>query len=1311
MSIIWDFWLFQPLLSSKQVLKLLLMCGLVFVIYTYLFATPPYGDPNQPYDRLPGTWKTYHVKWLKPLSEGRLKVLFIIPFSSSREVVELAQRLDLDYTVIMNAGRSSWARGGGGGGGAAPTTLMGVEADAVLEEIASQRLNLLFRYDVIVIGKVSWEVIPKKYRTLILKHVERGTGLTYVSPNRLKHVTDGDKEYAKEHGLKTNENELYNKLFRIDENPEVAKMITKALPFDLIPLKRLNTPQEFASLKKIQLYLNGTHKQVPVCITTSHNGKGRVLALQYFDIDLNVRLKNPTRLTPDVEYSQTMYDYFYALLARCVRWSSGYDPILIASIAVNAPENDLKATSDASVDTLRYEIKTPQCVIDRKDLPQSKIMFTISIIDGETQDLQLNYQIRDMEQHIVLRERVNLHVGENSPVTKTISIPMFVRGNYLVDLRICDSEQKVIDFISKSIRVESVLQVKTVNTEKDRYLPGDTIKGKVGFSIPLNDSQQAEIRVRDTWKRIVFKVPVILNFNRFGGDFQLQVEQPLAAIWDILCFITDADGDIDSAGSWVGIPKIGHDNFILNMTFSDGPDTGRWKGAMAGERLRRFGVNSWLSPILYQVGVPGERFERSNLRNLYYADHIGQTGNHEARNGPWDKEFSESCMSELSRIYRYTADTGNLPDNKTFPYKFDSGGWILDADHIRKQIKRKFIPSGKFSSPLYILTGESYLSGEMGAKENSCFSPLCTSRFQQWCKKEYSNDLKSLNTEWNTDFAYWDQVRGILMMDAVKKDQLPRWVDFRYFMRSKVWTQFFIDYTDMIRRFVPGARTGRIGHMQYDYSLFRKHMTSSKIYQAQDSNPELHTMVEPELLTSFSNDNSIMIGSSGLINWNPQYKSKTTRTRFPWKMLFMGFRGYDMERNLTGSRLGGESWMTPCMSDRMPFFQEMSDQVMFLQKGIASLMFTAKPYRSKIAIVWSPRNHFISRLDPFQENGFTGSWLYNVEVEFGAPHDCLALMKSIRIRGKIVAPEDLIDGVLEKEKYRALFLPYSKGMSLKEADAIRTFVEKGGLLIADNTPGTYTEHGRRLEEPRLSDLFPVMDEKHVISCGKGHAAYLNGEMNGYMARMEKGDYTGSDAIALLLEECAGITTPVELIHEDGAPRRDTIMPVYKKGTAMYFGLLRHELSKDDTSTLVSFGKKYHAWNVRKQSYLGFVDRIMINLDHQPRFYALFPINPSQMEIFPESQTINQGKRLTVTGKVLFGSKVSATIKLGQVVNFRVYEPGGEELEWFRDNIVFEGADFQFILPISYSEKPGIYSIVVEHTVTGMKARTAFKVKK
>jgi hypothetical protein len=74
-----------------------------------------------------------------------------------------------------------------------------------------------------------------------------------------------------------------------------------------------------------------------------------------------------------------------------------------------------------------------------------------------------------------------------------------------------------------------------------------------------------------------------------------------------------------------------------------------------------------------------------------------------------------------------------------------------------------------------------------------------------------------------------------------------------------------------------------------------------------------------------------------------------------------------------------------------------------------------------------------------------------------------------------------------------------------------TVIMNVGLLIADNTPGIYTEHGRKLEKSRLSDLFPSMDKKSVTAFGKGQVVYLNGEMNGYMARMEKGDYTGSDA--------------------------------------------------------------------------------------------------------------------------------------------------------------------------------------------------------
>jgi hypothetical protein len=248
-------------------------------------ASLPNGHPNQPYDRLPGTWETYHTKWARPLAGGPLRVLFIVPYSNSREVIELAQRLDIEYTVIMIAGRSVWKHGSfipesASGDG---TPLHGEEAD-ILDQIAAQRLALENRYDSIVIGKISWEVIPADLRQLILKHVARGTGLVYVSPNRFK---EGEGSIDEVDG----EDRKYTALFHSDEDPEVGKRITGSLPFDFIPLKVLGALDEFATFSDIPVkdYRGGgaVMVQVPVCITTSHHDRGRVLALNYFDDKLS----------------------------------------------------------------------------------------------------------------------------------------------------------------------------------------------------------------------------------------------------------------------------------------------------------------------------------------------------------------------------------------------------------------------------------------------------------------------------------------------------------------------------------------------------------------------------------------------------------------------------------------------------------------------------------------------------------------------------------------------------------------------------------------------------------------------------------------------------------------------------------------------------------------------------------------------------------------------------------------------------------------------------------------------------------------
>ena len=68
-------------------------------------------------------------------------------YSNSREVVELAQRLDNEYTVIMTAGRSVWKNGSfisesASGEG---TPLHGEEVD-ILDQMAAERLALENRF-------------------------------------------------------------------------------------------------------------------------------------------------------------------------------------------------------------------------------------------------------------------------------------------------------------------------------------------------------------------------------------------------------------------------------------------------------------------------------------------------------------------------------------------------------------------------------------------------------------------------------------------------------------------------------------------------------------------------------------------------------------------------------------------------------------------------------------------------------------------------------------------------------------------------------------------------------------------------------------------------------------------------------------------------------------------------------------------------------------------------------------------------------------------------------------------------------------
>jgi len=835
------------------------------------------------------------------------------------------------------------------------------------------------------------------------------------------------------------------------------------------------------------------------------------------------------------------------------------------------------------------------------------------------------------------------------------------------------------------------------------------IRGEVTFNQTLADGQTATVMAIDTWGRVVKRGEVRTNKDKTGGEFSMPVELPLSRLWDVVCEVSDSNGAIDSAKTWVGLPDWNFKEYLCSEWLGPVPSLD-YKGRSLTASKRRFGQNAGVSHLIYGEVDKFELFERSGISNIFYAAHLGQRDADPTFGGRADmnKEFSGSCLSEFSRMARCIADTGKFPDPKEYPYNSDGKwGWMNAKWFNQNNVERNYLSSAKFGSPFYILNSENTLCGEIIGRENTCFCPLCTSKFQEWCKKAYGDDIKKLNEEWGSDLKNFDEVRGILLKDAVEKKQLPHWVDFRYFMRSKVFTQFHIDWTDMIRRYAPQAKTAMGACSNFDFTRLRTDMTCNSAAAAGDMGN-----VQMELQQSFSGDTSYILGEGNTLRWDPEFQTPTANARYPWKYLFLGCQGLKIGTEGLGSDcLGGHSYLTADYSEPLPFFKNISEEIKLLQRGVGTMVLTAIPIRSKVAILWSPYNHYISRLFPFQDNGFSGGSNANVWVGGGAIEDCLMLMRSLRIRPTFIGPQDIESGELEKKGYKALMLPYSRGVSVAEAEAIKKFVSAGGVVIADNEPGTCTEHGRVLKEGRLKELFPVTTKKNICKYGKGQAFYLGGEMNGYAARLARSNYTGSDSVALALKEGAGISPAVELVNEKGLPRRDTLMGLFSQGSATVVGLLRQLESenKEGAATTMILQQPYHIWDMREKKYCGHADRIPINLDLYPKCYALLPSNPGQMKLELDKPSVKQGETLTVKGEVKFeGTKDVDAI--GQAVHVEVLDPENQLKECYSRNLVFKGRRFLVELPVSYSETPGRYTIVIEHAITGMKAEACFDVE-
>ncbi len=127
---------------------------------------------------------TPHIPWAKPYAKGPVRVLFITHRNAMREVVELAERMPLQYTVFATEKPDQFAETGVG----IDNSWKAIYGNNEAEMTADLLKKLQGDYDVIVFGNVNWNILPIEARYEILKKVKAGTGLCGVIPGRDQYI-------------------------------------------------------------------------------------------------------------------------------------------------------------------------------------------------------------------------------------------------------------------------------------------------------------------------------------------------------------------------------------------------------------------------------------------------------------------------------------------------------------------------------------------------------------------------------------------------------------------------------------------------------------------------------------------------------------------------------------------------------------------------------------------------------------------------------------------------------------------------------------------------------------------------------------------------------------------------------------------------------------------------------------------------------------------------------------------------------------------------------------------------------------------
>ncbi|OGV52756.1 MAG: hypothetical protein A2017_15065 [Lentisphaerae bacterium GWF2_44_16] len=1125
------------------------------------------------YDNLAGKIITPHIKWANPYSEGKIKTLVIAPAWGQRETVELAQRLSLDYTPMMLHEYTAIGAARG---------VEGLVQTNQIYKLFEKKLEE--SYDLIIIGKIKWSIIPAKIRTEILRKIySDGVGLLYVNPPEM------DKELEV----------LFNK------NKLPSNNIMNALPAQAIPILK-NIPGD-------KLFLSGTF------------GKGRIALLNYnqkatpFD-DYYRHCLTPREGYGDIDL---YYDYLMAMVAKAAIWTAGKESCLTAKEVIPSAE---------------------------------KIDF--SFVNSSPGIFDFNFVIRDLRNNIEQQQKGKREIKEGKNIL-SFPLPALKDGAHFIDLWII-KDGKTIDWASSYMEINAVNKIVALTLNKDHYEADETLRGELTLEKAVS-SGKIRIEFKDNFNRII-------DFKEFTGTnktfpFTFKIGHPLSILLSVKAVLISETGIMSEKTVSFPVPQRGNGDFSFVM----------WS-AENDEQLSKLILNAYQSngvdTVLDLSALP-KRLTNNDRRII--------AGN-----------IARANLKIIPTVWSFFCDDFHVmtPDG---PARRPCLSDKAFHEETKKYLKTATELYGIYGPVGYNLGDENSVSDKLEV----CYGAQTLCDLRKYLQIKYGS-LEELNKIWQSSFDAWEKVKPMNWKQARGQKNYASWLDHRLFM-EKIFADSQIEAANTIKSVDKYARAGFEGPLRsrtstgYDFYKLFSNLDFFGLY------PD--SMDRFGLLRSFIKKNSFTGSWFGA--YDGAIFNDYTRA-FPWFCLFEGMNSCWWFGGTLVKGAGGNAAFTV---DLQPFeyFQTTSSEIKEIKSGLGKLLIGSKLKTDPVAIYYSPISKYAYAVDepnsPLSYENSINSFCY--------------LLQDLGFQSRSISSVEVEQGKLTQDFCRVLILPSTRALSEKEAANISKFVKEGGTIIADLPPGSMDCHCAMLKEASLKSVFGDFTSVPAYNVfGKGKAVYLGTFFKTYTAERVAGTGEDKRRIFKTILENSGIHPMLKILTKDGTPLQATMTSVFKGKDATYAGLLyfsgpsrnpneRIKNLKQEKATVI-FPEASHIYDMREKKYLGFTDKVEVEMTpSQAKVLAMLPKQIESIDL-----------KLSKAEKLKGGDNVNyeffITPSLSSVARLEVTNPDGMKIPYYAKNILFDGK-YSGIIPLSFNEKAGEYTIQIEEVVSGKTATGKFTV--